>query len=38
MAKKILFINQEIIPYVPESELSLMGKALPQSRDSYIYA
>ena len=30
MAKKILFINQEIIPYVPESELSLMGKALPQ--------
>ena len=29
MAKKILFINQEIIPYVPESELSLMGKALP---------
>lgn len=30
MAKKILFINQEIVPYVPESELSLMGKALPQ--------
>lgn len=30
MAKKILFINQEIIPYVPDSELSLMGKALPQ--------
>ena len=31
MAKKILFINQEIVPYVPESELSLMGKALPQA-------
>lgn len=30
MAKKILFINKEIIPYVPDSELSLMGKALPQ--------
>ncbi len=31
MAKKILFINQEIVPYVPDSELSLMGKALPQT-------
>ena len=31
MAKKILFINQEITPYVPESDLSLMGKALPQA-------
>ena len=31
MAKKILFINQEITPYVPESELSVMGKALPQT-------
>lgn len=31
MAKKILFINQEIVPYVPDSELSLMGKALPQA-------
>ena len=31
MAKKILFINQEITPYVPDSELSLMGKALPQA-------
>ena len=30
MAKKILFINQEIVPYVPDSNLSLMGKALPQ--------
>ena len=31
MAKKVLFINQEISPYVPESELSLMGKSLPQA-------
>ena len=32
MAKrKILFINQEITPYVPETEMSLMGKALPQA-------
>ena len=31
MAKKILFINQEITPYVPDSALSLMGKALPQA-------
>ena len=30
-AKKVLFINQEIIPYVPESELSLLGKNLPQA-------
>ncbi len=30
MAKKILFINQEITPYVPDSDLSLMGKQLPQ--------
>jgi starch synthase len=30
MAKKILFINQEITPYVPDSALSLMGKAVPQ--------
>lgn len=29
--KKILFINQEITPYVPETELSEMGKALPQA-------
>ena len=29
--KKILFINQEITPYVPESEMSLLGKALPQA-------
>ncbi len=31
MAKKILFINQEISPYVPDSELSLMGRELPQA-------
>ena len=31
MAKKILFINQEIVPYVPDSNLSLMGKSLPQA-------
>ena len=30
MAKKILFINQEITPYVADSDLSLMGKSLPQ--------
>ena len=29
--KKILFINQEITPYVPENFLSLMGKDLPQA-------
>lgn len=31
MPKKILFINQEITPYVPDSTLSLMGRNLPQS-------
>lgn len=30
-AKKVLFINQEITPYVPESELSLLGRKLPQA-------
>ena len=30
-AKKVLFINQEIVPYVPASELSHMGRFLPQS-------
>ncbi|MBR3391019.1 MAG: glycogen/starch synthase [Prevotella sp.] len=30
MAKKILFINQEIAPYVPDSEMSILGKMLPQ--------
>ncbi|MBO4785721.1 MAG: glycogen/starch synthase [Prevotella sp.] len=29
-AKKVLFINQEITPYVPESELSLLGRKVPQ--------
>lgn len=31
MTKKILFINQEISPYVPESYLSTMGRELPQA-------
>ena len=30
MPKKILFINQETTPYVPESEMSILGKMLPQ--------
>ena len=30
MSKKVLFINQEISPYVPESEMSILGKMLPQ--------
>ncbi|MGN1375171.1 MAG: glycogen/starch synthase [Prevotella sp.] len=29
-AKKILFINQEIMPYVPESEMSRLGRQIPQ--------
>ena len=29
--KKILFINQEISPYVPDTKLSLMGRELPQT-------
>ena len=29
--KKILFINQEITPYVPENALSIMGKDLPKA-------
>ena len=28
--KKVLFINQEITPYVPETEMSLMGNLMPQ--------
>ncbi len=28
--KKVLFINQEIAPYVPESEMSHLGRLLPQ--------
>ena len=31
MAKKILFINQEITPYVPDSDMSLLGRDLPGS-------
>lgn len=30
MAKKVLFINQEITPYVPETNMSIMGRDLPQ--------
>lgn len=30
-SKKILFVNQEIIPYVADSELSRIGRNLPQS-------
>lgn len=30
MAKKVLFINQEINPYVAESRMSIMGRELPQ--------
>ena len=29
--KKILFINQEIAPYVPDTHMSIMGQALPQA-------
>ncbi len=28
--KKVLFVSQEITPYLPESELSLIGRNLPQ--------
>ena len=31
MAKKVLFINTEITPYVPETPLSLLGKSVPQA-------
>ena len=30
MAKKVLFINQEIDPYVAQSHMSVMGRELPQ--------
>ena len=30
-AKKVLFINQEIIPYVPESDMSKLGRQIPQT-------
>ena len=29
-SKKILFVSQEITPYLPESEMSLIGRNLPQ--------
>ncbi len=29
-SKKVLFISQEITPYLPESEISLIGRNLPQ--------
>ncbi len=29
--KKILFINQEIAPYVPDSNLAIMGRELPRA-------
>jgi len=29
--KKVLFITQEITPYVPETEMSLVGRYLPQA-------
>ena len=29
--KKILFINQEIAPYVPDTTMSIMGQKLPQT-------
>ena len=29
--KKILFINQEIAPYVPDSHMSIMGRDIPQA-------
>ena len=30
-AKKVLFITQEITPYVPESSMSVIGRRLPQA-------
>lgn len=30
MGKKVLFINQEIAPYVEETDMSLLGRDLPQ--------
>ncbi len=30
-ANKVLFINQEITPYVPETPMSLLGRTLPQA-------
>ena len=31
MAKKVLFVTQEITPYVPETAMSLVGRYLPQA-------
>ena len=28
-AKKVLFVNSEIFPYVPENEISQLGRNLP---------
>ena len=28
--KKVLFVSQEISPYLPETEMSLIGRHLPQ--------
>ncbi len=30
MKQKVLFVTQEITPYLPESEMSLIGRYLPQ--------
>ena len=30
MAKKVLFVNQEINPYLPESAMSVIGRDLPR--------
>lgn len=30
-AKKVLFISQEVSPYVPDTEMSVLGKEVPQS-------
>ncbi len=30
MKEKVLFVNQEIVPYSPESKISLIGRYLPQ--------
>ena len=37
MSKKVLFINQEIEPYVPVSEMSELGKTLPQVMQEHGY-
>ena len=30
-SKKVLFVSQEITPYLPETELSLISRTLPQA-------